>query len=84
MSKTLPSRDIFYDSASLSSRKAVKQVQGGRRVSQGEGFNIIAFSVVLRVKINLILIRIWAFDVNIKYKCPFFYSTVTDFARFLG
>ena len=62
----------------------VKQVQGNRRVSQGEGFNIIAFSVVLRVKINLILIRIWAFDVNIKYKCPFFYSTVTDFARFLG
>ena len=30
MSKTLPSRDIFYDSASLSSRKAVKQVQGDR------------------------------------------------------
>ena len=47
--KTLPSRDIFYDSASLSSRKAVKQVQGDRhRVNkvyqtlkqvQGDEFN---------------------------------------------
>ena len=29
--ETLPGRDIFYDSASLSSRKAVKQVQGDNK-----------------------------------------------------